>query len=91
MQVQKDKNFQFMERRMGSSKEKDFKGQYEKEKSQLHLATGALFTEEEPQNYKKRKSSLKEIKRRGSIAVNASIQKLFGERSYYLNNKDRPN
>ena len=49
---------------MGSSKEKDNKGKDEKEKSHLDLATGAIFTEEEPQSYKKRKPSLKEIKRR---------------------------
>ena len=82
MQVEENGKFQFMERGMGSSKEKDNKGKDEKEKSHLDLATGAIFTEEEPQSYKKRKPSLKEIKRRGSIAVNASIQKLFGERSY---------
>ena len=66
--------------------EKESEVEDEKESSQSDLAIGPTLTEEEPHSYKKRKSSFKEIKRQGSIAVNASIQKLFGEKersSYY--------
>ena len=42
---------------------------------------GAPGTEQEPLIKKNRKASFKEIRKRSSMAVNASIQKLFGEKT----------
>jgi hypothetical protein len=77
MQAQDNVNCKPRERGKGS---KEYKLEDEKES---HVRNP---NDEEPVTFTKRKSSLKEIKRRGSFAVNASFQKLFGEkeRSYYF-------
>ena len=85
MQAQENENCERIERGSKSMEEKDCEVENEKERSYLALAIGATLTEEEPQSHQKRKSSFKEIKRQGSIAVNASIQKLFGEKERSCN------
>ena len=80
MQDQGNENGERRDSKMRNLEEKDSKFENETEWSHTGLAIGSMPTDEEPQSFKKRKSSFKEIKRRGSIAMHASIQKLFGDK-----------